>query len=183
MLVSIGRKRPPTDAIDTILGCHARIRSHIGTAVRIADSRSAGETEICEAAERVWRYFGEALPLHTLDEDKSLLPGLIGRSDHLDRVLATMQHQHREHEPHAAVLLSLVDTLRTEPSRLDDLRSDLSRVASWLSAAFDEHLTLEERVVFPAARELLTPSERAALTEDLRRRHRGADPRACVAAG
>lgn len=32
MLVTLGRKRPPTDILDTILGCHARIRAHIAIA-------------------------------------------------------------------------------------------------------------------------------------------------------
>ncbi|MBU1213589.1 MAG: hemerythrin domain-containing protein, partial [Alphaproteobacteria bacterium] len=103
MLVSIGRRRPPTDILDTILGCHARIRAHVGIAKRLAESSAPEHDAVVEAAGRVFRYFSEALPIHTLDEDLNLLPRLLGRSTNLDQVLAQMQRQHREHIEHRQV--------------------------------------------------------------------------------
>jgi iron-sulfur cluster repair protein YtfE (RIC family) len=175
MLVSIGRRRPPTDILDTILGCHARIRAHVGIAKRLAESSAPEREAVVEAAGRVFRYFSEALPIHTLDEDLNLLPRLLGRSSNLDQVLAQMQRQHREHEALVADLLSICNVLRTDPSRLSQLQDHLAGVAERLSEAFEEHLTLEERVVFPAARGLLTVAEKALLAEEVRRRHRNSE--------
>lgn len=181
MLVSIGRKRPPTDILDTILGCHARIRTHIGMAVRLAESHDVPEAQVVETAGRFCRYFGEALPMHTLDEDQSLLPRLLGRSPKLDEVLASMQEQHRDHEGRLERLLAIGEALRKQPERLDTLRGELAEVAGALSRKLDEHLTLEEQVVFPAARNLLSPAEKESLAEEVRRRHRESEIKARVA--
>ena len=175
MLVSIGRHRPPTDILDTILGCHARIRTHVGLAVRLAERSDVHEAQVAEAAGRVCRYFCEALPIHTLDEDQSLLPLLLGRSSNLDRVLMSMQEQHRAHELRLDRLVAMGATVRKEPARLDGLRDEFAEVANALSRELDEHLTLEERVVFPAARNLLGPTEKTLLAEEVRRRHRESD--------
>ncbi|HLV68200.1 MAG TPA: hemerythrin domain-containing protein [Polyangiaceae bacterium] len=175
MLTTIGRK-PKTagDLVAHLLECHERIR----TFVRIAESAGRRDDldreSVIEACSRSERYFIRAFPLHIEDEEKSILPRLLepaaAPSLELREALHTMEQQHGEHEPRVRVLLETLSAVRAEPERTE-LRAALARVAAELATAFEEHLVLEERVVFPAVRRL--PSEtQARIQEEMRGRRR-----------
>jgi iron-sulfur cluster repair protein YtfE (RIC family) len=151
MLVKIGTRRDTGDVVDLFLECHARIRRFAALAVRLP-ATDRPTAEIAETAAAIRRYFAEALPLHVADEEEEVAPRLAGRNDAVDRALATMAAEHREHEPSLARLLELCATVERDPDPAH--LADLAAVATDLATRFDAHLALEEAVIFPALRAL-----------------------------
>lgn len=169
MLVSIGKRERSEELVDLLLECHGRIRQFLELAREAGERRDLPVVDVVDACTRVERYFVEALPLHVRDEEDSILPRLSGRSSELDRALSQMQAEHQEHEPLLARLLSACRAVRAAPA--DPLcLLELSQAAAALGQAFDRHLELEETVVFPALRQLLSDALRAQITNELRAR-------------
>lgn len=156
------------DALDLLLACHERIRRFIGLAARLCED-GADLTERAEAAERVRRYFAEALPRHVADEDASLLPRLRGQDPAIDAALAQMHAEHEAHAPHLARLVALCQALAQDPADAA-ARAALHPLATQLADDFAAHLALEEQVLFVGLRERLGPAGMAALLAELRAR-------------
>lgn len=169
MYVSIGH--PPTGSEDgprlLLQGCHGRIRSFTSLALRLAQSAGAAPAEqVGEAARRVCRYFGEALPKHVADEELSLGPRLRTLAP---SALAEMASQHRAIEAVLERLLALWRRLADHPEELSALAAILGPPTSELAALWEPHLALEEREVFPGL-DRLTPEARAAIWREMRSR-------------
>lgn len=166
MLVSLGFKpaaEAPRDALQLLLDCHERIRRFSALALKVAEGHAAPPAELAEAASRVERYFSVAFPLHVADEDLSLTPRL--RDAGLDSKLPALEEMTKHHREVEALLETLVPRwrlLREEPQRLAGISAELLRDSRALADHLEPHLLLEERELFPWARERLSP---AALTE------------------
>lgn len=159
------------DLVDLLLACHQRIRRFVRLAHTAATHPDASSGRIGEACAEVERYFRQALPLHVADEEESIAPRLRGRSPEVDRALATMERQHQDHGPQVEALLQASGQVRRCPGR-QGARDALAAAARRLEAAFAEHLGLEERVIFPAIRELLSREVQGRVVEELRLRRR-----------
>lgn len=159
----------PADLVDLLLECHDRIRSFVALARQAARRVDAPEDQIVEACLRVERYFSEALPLHVADEEQSVLPRIRGRSEDIDSALETMQGQHTQHEPKLRALLAASVAVREAPQD-PDRRASLTAAAEQLEREFDEHLALEEAIIFPAIRRLLSSAVQAEMIKELRGR-------------
>ena len=167
MYVSIGRKQPAADLVEALLECHDRIRTFLEIAGKLAATPEAPPAEVREAAQRVRRYFAEALPRHVADEEESILPRLAGKHPELDAALARMHAEHHEHARPLATLLDSMQKLDVAPERLSELAPELARVAAELDAALGAHLENEEAIVFPAIRAELSPEDQAAIRSEL----------------
>jgi hemerythrin-like domain-containing protein len=177
-MITLGRKgahegQAAKDVVDLLLECHDRIRSMTALALRLAAAEDLPDAEISEAADRVRRYFGVALPLHARDEDESVVPRLRGKDPDVDSELDAMSREHGEHGDPLARVVAAADELAREPSRLASVRGELRDAARELERHFDAHLAREERVVFPAIRKYLPAQELAAMAEELRARRTG----------
>jgi iron-sulfur cluster repair protein YtfE (RIC family) len=170
MLVTIGKPPAGDDLVDNLLECHGRIRSFVAVAVAAAERRDVAASAVVDGCLRVERYFTEALPLHVLDEEESILPRLRGRSREVDEALATMHAQHAAHEPLLRALLDASAELRRGPQDAHR-RAALGVAAQAIGAEFAAHLGLEEAVVFPAIRRLPDATQ-ATIVEELRARRR-----------
>ncbi len=172
MLANIGRGDAPVapDAVQLLLDCHARIRSFLDLAGRLAAARHLPPEEIAAAAARVHRYFAQALPLHALDEEQSLLPRIRWRDASVDRELQVMCAEHADHTGPLGRLTGLCSALAAEPGRFSELAPALGRAGSLLASLFAVHLEREERVIFPVARRTLTAAEDARLVAEMRAR-------------
>lgn len=174
MLHSIGKKRATQESeelVDLLLACHGRIRSFLELAIAIGAREDASNDDVIDASARVRRYFADALPLHVEDEEEGVLPRLHGRSAALDAALDRMCVEHDEHRPPLRRLLALCASL-PEHAGDADARRELGRAASELREVLEPHLREEERVVFEAIRELLSPEDRRAIVAELRARRR-----------
>ena len=167
--LSTHRRDTPRDLVDLLGECHARIRRFVELAHEAAIRTDAPADQVIQACTDVERYFIEALPLHVADEEESIAPRLKGLSPEVDRALDAMTRQHQEHSPTLVELLRVSATVRAQPNH-HGARDDLAKVAKALKLEFEEHLTLEETVIFPAIRGLLSHETRDLIVEELRER-------------
>jgi hemerythrin-like domain-containing protein len=173
MLIRLGKAATTGGAVELVLECHERIRHFCALARRIPGAALENPAAIAEAAERVRRYFVEALPLHARDEEESLLPRLRGREPALDAALAAMTREHGEHAAPLAAVVAACETLAREPGRLAEVAPALAEAARELEAHFVVHLAGEETEILPAMRRLLDAATDAEIVREIRAR-RGA---------
>jgi iron-sulfur cluster repair protein YtfE (RIC family) len=165
MLVRLGERRDPDDVVGQLGGCHVRIRRFLQLARDLARS-TPPPAEAREAAVAIRRYFVEALPLHVADEEELITPRLRGRSPELDAALAAMKTEHAAHEAPVAHLVALCTAIERDPSTIP---SELATLAASLETELDRHLVAEERIIFPAVREL-PPADQSAIRAAMRER-------------
>lgn len=163
---------PARDAVDSLLDCHARIRGFHAMALRLGEVERAAEAEIGDAASRIERYFTVALPLHVEDEERSLLPRLLGLDPSLDQAVFAMRDEHRAIEAGLARVVELCALFTRSPSLHAERRRELLEAAHALDEHWDRHLGGEEALIFPAMRARLSPDEMAAIAGEMRDRRR-----------
>jgi hemerythrin-like domain-containing protein len=177
MLHGIGQKPKATSddtTVDHLLACHQRIRHFTGVAKALANAAGAPSGEVASAASGVLRYFTEALPKHSADEDESVAPRLRSRADdEVREALARMEAQHEALHRTLDRACDLWAAVAGDPDKLEALAGDLAEVAADLASQWDVHLALEESTIFPAARALLTPDEHDAIQGEMRARRQG----------
>lgn len=154
-----------SDALALLLGCHARIRHFTQLAVKLAQPATPLHL-IPEAAAGVHRYYAHALPLHEADENDSVYPRLdsalrAAKAEHPELMAANhaMVQQHRVLNRLIAQLLPQWLEAQVHP----ESAAASAPMAAALQRAWDEHLGLEESVIFPALDRFLGPEDRASI--------------------
>lgn len=177
--------RQPDHDFDQPLGllsdCHRRIEMFLGVLSRIARER-AGQPlgpEAADAASKAKRYFAEAAPRHTADEEDSLFPRVRAAVPERIESLAALERLRDEHET-ADRLHAQVDALLAQwlhDGRLsNEHSSDLITALEQLQVLYKGHIELEETEVFPLAGRVLSKPALAEVGAEMRAR-RGLKPR------
>jgi hemerythrin-like domain-containing protein len=162
-----------SDPIGLLTDCHRRIERFLGVLVRVAAEARGGALtdEQRTALDTALRYFRDAAPKHTADEEATLFPRLrsCGRPEAhaaLKQVESLEADHQRADRSHAAV-----DRLGREWLERGTLApADAARLSAELaelSALYREHIALEEGSVFPAAAQLLPESDRVAMGREM----------------
>lgn len=138
------------ELLGRLLECHVRIREMLTMGQTIEELGSAEETTA--AADRLGRYFTRGLPMHTRDEDESVLPRLVGPE--FATALDRMHREHREHEPLVQEVVDSCRDLLDEPSGWQELRAIVAGASEALSPIMASHLLQEERDLFPGVQRL-----------------------------
>lgn len=170
------RTRPgssaPDDVVTSLLSCHERIRRFVSLALRLSSATDVPAEQVADAAAQLRKYFTVALPLHAADEDQSVKPRLLAaRPDpEVTRALHTMSDQHPLIDSAIAGLEPLWHALVQTPARLPELSEELNIRTLHFQNLWNEHLPLEESLVFPAIRQWLPQREQQAILEEMRAR-------------
>ena len=181
MPITIGAKRESdfTDPVGMLGDCHRRIERFLNVQVTLATREKGGPlTEEDRAAlETSLRYFREAAPKHTADEEESLFPRL-RRIDpaKTQAILARVDSLEQDHE--------CVGKAHDEVDRLGQRwltrgrlstedASRLSTVLDQLAKLYRNHIAIEDTEVFPLATRILSASDREAVGVEMAAR-RGA---------
>lgn len=130
--------------------------------VRQADGGALMSAEVAQL-QTALRYFAEAAPTHTSDEEDSLFPRLRQCHDpELTRILdmvALLEADHRLATPHHNAVNHLVRSWiaagRLDPAETNALHGHLMA----LRGIYDAHIAVEDGDVFPAAARLLSPRQ------------------------
>jgi len=173
MPVQIGAKTHNfTDPTGLLSDCHRRIEMFMGTLGTVAaviDRPPAEDT--ARALESALRYFGEAAPKHTADEEVSLFPRLrqIGIPE-IDSAFAELEHLEDEHrwsaQLHADIERLAVRYLSM--GKLSDIEIEQFRTAvTSLAAMYKRHIGVEDELVFPLAARMLSDAEKSAIAEEM----------------
>lgn len=144
------------------LGSLVQLSAIIGAPLS-SESRSALEAAL--------RYFREAAPKHTADEEESLFPRLREMHDPELQVaiqaLEPLEHEHRR----AEALHAEVDRLGRaclEHGLLSPEETGLFRQAvAELQSIYKEHIRIEDHIVFPVAGRVLSPAEKTAIAAEM----------------
>lgn len=176
MPVQIGAKSHNfNDPTGLLSDCHRRIemfmRSLEGVA-KVIDSPPDEETK--RALETVLRYFREAAPKHTADEEESLFPRLRElRSPEVENAfsrLDDLEGDHRWAEPlHAKV--EEVGREYLSQGRLSEAQIAGFRAAvAQLSAMYQRHIAVEDETLFPVAAKVLSEADKHAIAAEMAKR-------------
>lgn len=152
--------------------CHRRIEMFLGSldrAAAVADQRLGSESR--SALEAALRYFREAAPKHTADEEESLFPRLRGmQHPELKQAIETLAPLEQEHR-RADALHADVDRLgraclERGPLSPEDAQLFQQAMAELLSI-YKEHIRIEDEVLFPVAGRLLSAADKTAIAGEM----------------
>jgi hemerythrin-like domain-containing protein len=178
MPVQIGMKTHDfSDPIGLLSDCHRRIEMFLGSLEAVGsiiDHPPLENTVL--ALGTALRYFREAAPKHTADEEKSLFPRLRAtRSPEIESTMARLEHREEEHQR--------ITFLHTELDELGErylsdgalsgakARRYRETVAD-LKAIYQRHIHMEDSSVFPIAARVLPQSDKAAIGSEMAGRRR-----------
>jgi hemerythrin-like domain-containing protein len=186
MPVSIGAK--PEHGFDEPLGllsdCHRRIERFLDVLLAVATARRGGALEPGEVAalETALRYFRDAAPRHTADEEESLFPRLRARAETdpaARAALAQLDALEADHA-NADVGHAAVDALGRRwlaDGRLDAADADrLAALLRDLREVYRRHIAVEDEEIFPVAARALPAKLLGEVGQEMARR-RGVEPR------
>lgn len=175
MPIVIGAKRESdfTDPIGMLGDCHRRIEMFLNVLVRIAEQARGGtlNEEQRGALETAIRYFREAAPKHTADEEESLFPrlrrmesadvrALVARIESLEEEHVCADRSHGEVDSLGRLWLKDGALPTDQAARLLTLLLQLREL-------YRHHIATEDNEVFPAAAAALSASDRQAIGSEM----------------
>lgn len=178
MLTQIGQKKESdfSEPLGMLADCHKRILYFLRTLVTLAD---AGRDQPLSQDRRIsleksLRYFREAAPKHTADEEVSLFPRLrridtpqvraiFSKLDDLEADHRRADTQHREVEAIGRrwLLNGVLDA---------DDGARLAALLESLSTLYDRHISLEETAIFSIAKATLSESVKQTVGQEMAKR-------------
>lgn len=175
MPIVIGAKRESdfTDPIGMLGDCHRRIERFLNTLLTVATGAKGGPitNEQRAAFATSLRYFREAAPKHTADEEESLFPRLcrLDRPD-LQPLLAKIDSLQQDHEcaerSHREV--DHLGQLWLANGRLSPQDAErLATVLTQLAELYRRHIAMEDAEVFPFAANALASSDRETIGAEM----------------
>lgn len=164
------------EPIGLLMDCHRRIEAFLGMLLRVLEEYEGRPLPAShrEAAVSALRYFAEAAPRHTEDEEESLFPAMRASGDErVHETLAQIAQLEREHdaaeEAHADVARLMqhwMDHDALDAASLERLRKRLTE----LRQTYQRHIAEEDAVVFPLAAEVLSDDALATIGREMARR-------------
>jgi hemerythrin-like domain-containing protein len=169
-----------TNPLGMLSDCHRRIEGFLNLLVVVTDQMAGAKlgAEERQALETALRYFREAAPKHTRDEEESLFPRLRALQNPVAQAaFSTLDNLHEDHEiadlAHQEVealcqqWLADDELAKEDCARLRDLLERLKRI-------YESHIAVEDTQVFPLAEKLLEASAIQAIAAEMAAR-RGID--------
>jgi len=173
MPVQIGAKTHNfTDPTGLLSDCHRRVEMFLGTLTAVSDviDRPATE-ETSRALESALRYFGQAAPKHTADEEESLFPRL-RQIEHpeVESAFSRLEQLEEEHR-WAAPLHAEVERIGTQYLSTGSLSSseveEFRKAVASLASMYKQHIGVEDELVFPLAARLLSDADKSAIADEM----------------
>jgi len=161
-----------TDPTGLLSDCHRRIEMFLRSLQAVAEVIDQPPTEhVRRALESALRYFSQAAPKHTADEEESLFPRL--RQMRNPEVVAAFSHLEKLEEEHrfAARLHETVERIATQylsnGNLADGEIADFRRSVASLGTIFNQHISIEDELIFPMASRMLSPGEKQKVANEM----------------
>jgi hemerythrin-like domain-containing protein len=173
MPVQIGSKTHNfTDPTGLLSDCHRRVEMFLKMLEAVAaviDRLATDQTS--RALESALRYFEQAAPKHTADEEESLFPRLRQiRNPEIESALARLDRLEDDHR-RAAPLHDVVDRLGMQYLSEGGLSHPEVRefrdAVAGLAVMYKQHIVVEDELVFPLASRMLSVSEKVAVANEM----------------
>jgi hemerythrin-like domain-containing protein len=164
-----------SDPTGLLNDCHRRMEMFLRTLEAVAEvvDRPADE-ETRAALETALRYFSQAAPKHTADEEKSLFPRLRRLQDPEVALafakLEQLEQEHRWTEPLHAEVERLgskyLSDGRLSAAEIEQFRNSIASLATM----YKRHIAMEDDWLFPLAASKLSADEKSAIAEEMAKR-------------
>ncbi len=161
------------DPIGMLKDCHRRIEHFLQILCLVAE-RAPGRVltdEEVAAVEAALHYFRVGGQRHTADEEESLFPRL--RADARSAGLEELGHLETEHQQanqlHATADALYRSWIASGQLKVEDERRLIAATAQ-LKRLYEDHIEVEEKIVFPRAAEMLDGANIAAIGAEFRAR-------------
>ena len=178
MPVQIGAKAHPfSDPTGLLSDCHRRIEMFLGALEEVASVIDRPLTEETRAAlESALRYFREAAPKHTADEEESLFPRLRRNRDaNVEAGIKSLEPLERDHLL-AGSLHAEMEELGQRYLSAGSLESTgveaFRKAIASLASIYKQHISIEDDLVFPLAKRLLSVADKAAIADEMAARRK-----------
>jgi hemerythrin-like domain-containing protein len=152
--------------------CHRRIEMFLGlleAAAKVGDQNLNDET--ARALTSSLRYFREAAPKHTADEEESLFPRLrqIQQPDVQSALgkLEELEQDHRSAAPLHAEAERLGELYLSKGCLTGTEAESFRAAVNSLMCMYREHISLEDQVIFPMAARVLSRAEQKSIGEEM----------------
>lgn len=153
------------EPFEMLSACHDRVRRTLRLLVRLCGHllEHGVDEQAREAAKDIRRYFVTAAPLHHQDEELHVVPLLQASSD--PQLTAAAERVLADHE-RMGQAWRVLDPLLNQvvAGECPDSQTFATAIAVFVRL-YDDHLALEEDVVFPCARAFQAARDTAALAE------------------
>jgi hemerythrin-like domain-containing protein len=176
MPVQIGAKTHSfSDPTGLLSDCHRRIEMFMGSLEAVAKAiDTTPSEEMRQALETALRYFREAAPKHTADEEESLFPRLRElRSPEVENAFSSLEELEGDHR-WAESLHAKVEELGGEyllRGKLSEGQvAEFRAAVAQLSAMYQRHIAVEDGTLFPVAAKALSDSEKQAIAVEMAKR-------------
>jgi hemerythrin-like domain-containing protein len=174
MPIKIGQKPESSfsDPVGLLGDCHRRIESFLSLLIKIAQTGGCElNAERREALEKALRYFREAAPNHTRDEEESLFPRMRkSKNKQVQTALAALDTLEADHDK-AEKVHAEVETLGQRwlaEGRLSTREAKrLSQVLDDLKKTYERHIAVEDSDIFPLAGNVLEKSDLAEVGREM----------------
>ncbi len=162
-MIQIGQKPSPTfqQPLELLSDCHRRVESFLRALILVAEQARGGELNLPqrEALETALRYFREAAPKHTADEEESLFPRMRELGDSVvGGALEKIQALEADHN-HAKGSHDIVEQLGRKWLASGQLsESETSQMLAnlrQLQSIYERHIAIEDNEIFPLAKQVL----------------------------
>lgn len=175
MPIQIGQTSPDFSNPTALMSdCHRRIEIFLSALQKVGEADDELTHESKRTLDRALRYFREAAPKHTKDEEESLFPRMRKReSAEMASVMAQMDRLERDHKK-AQALHDEVEQLgerwlqQATINRAE--RQRFCAAVSELEEIYREHIELEDQKVFPLAARILSTEEQREVGLEMARR-------------
>lgn len=159
--------------------CHRRIEMFVGLLEAVGNVMHHPATdETKRTLTAALRYFREAAPKHTADEEDSLFPRLRRVQDpDAQAALAKLDQLEKDHqsaEPLHAAAERLGQLYLSQGSLSAVEAEEFRNAVAALKSMYRQHINIEDQLVFPIAARVLPQSEQAVIGEEMAARRRSA---------
>ena len=163
------------DPIGMLTDCHRRIEQFLRILVMVAD-RASGRAltgEESAAVQASLEYFRQGGQRHNADEEESLFPRLRAAESQAEFTeIAGLESDHRDaaqwHQAVEGLYENWIERGALSPEEHEELHSTTQR----LKRLYEEHILLEEQVVFPRAAKLLDQKSITEIGQEFRARRK-----------
>lgn len=179
MPIVIGQKPDHdfTQPVGLLGDCHRRVERFLGVLVNIGSTSGAPLDAASRAAlDNALRYFREAAPRHTADEEVSVFPRLraLAAAEVRDALadLDRLEADHRRVAPLHAEIDDLGRRWLEQGVLAPEPAARFRQITEVLTAAYREHIRLEDTLIFPLAERHLAPADLQSIGTEMAARRR-----------
>jgi hemerythrin-like domain-containing protein len=174
MAVQIGSTSPDfSDPIRLLSDCHRRVEMFLGSLKAIGENYEILDDEGERALQNALRYFRQAAPKHTADEEESLFPRLRRLEGDASAALSEIDRLEADHR-WAAPLHDEVESIGAlwiADRQLSEGNRERFRCAvEQLQAMYSKHINIEDSVLFPVANQILPEHQKREIGLEMARR-------------